>query len=93
MGRFGMGRSEDRNYNSLEKTVSMGRSEESPNRKYLSFEEKRQAMYEAAMKWDEENGSRSVVKSLHFYNDDVPRFLVELKRFQEESRKKVILVR
>lgn len=56
----------------------------------MSFAEKRDAVSRAAAK--ESKGS-AVTKQVRFSNDDVPTFIQELRRFQEDSRARRILAR
>ena len=56
----------------------------------MSFEEKREAISRAAAR---ESKGAAVTKKVSFTNDDVPAFLLELRRFQEDSRARRILAR
>jgi len=56
----------------------------------MSFDEKRDAVSRAAA---QESSKKPVTKQAFFLNDDVPTFLQELRRFQEDSRAKRILAR
>ena len=56
----------------------------------MSFDEKREAVSRAAA---EESNGLAVTKQVAFSNDDVPAFIQEMRRFQEESRAKRILAR
>lgn len=56
----------------------------------MSFDEKRAAVARAAM---QESMGSAVTKQVSFSNDDVPAFIVEMRRFQEDSRKRRVLAR
>jgi hypothetical protein len=56
----------------------------------MSFDQKRKAVSRAAA---EESKGGAVTKRVSFPNNDVPGFLQELRRFQEDSRAKRILAR
>ena len=56
----------------------------------MSFDQKRKAISRAAA---EESKEVPVTKQVPFLNDDVPAFLQELRRFQEDSRAKRIWAR
>lgn len=56
----------------------------------MSFDQKRKAVSRAAA---EESQGAGVTKQVPFPSDDVPSFVRELRRFQEESRAKRILAR
>ncbi len=56
----------------------------------MSFDQKREAVSRAAA---EESKGEAVTKQVSFPNNDVPAFLEELRRFQEDSRAKRILAR
>lgn len=56
----------------------------------MSFEDKRKAIARAAA---QESKGTAVTRQVSFTNDDVPTFLRELRRFEEESRAKRILAR
>ena len=56
----------------------------------MSFDEKRQAMSRAAA---QESKGAEVRKQVFFSNEAVPAFLQEMRRYQERSRARRILVR
>jgi hypothetical protein len=56
----------------------------------MSFDEKRKAVSRAAA---QQSKGAAVTKQVSFSNEDVPTFLLAMRRYQERSRAKDILVR
>ena len=56
----------------------------------MSFEDKRRALRQGVSK---ATSAATVTKTIQFRNDDVPRFLKRLRKFERESRKSNLLVR
>ena len=56
----------------------------------MTFEQKRWTIYQAILN---HSCGDVVVKPVSFLNDGVPNFIRELKKFQEDSRKRILLVK